>query len=847
MWSRKVTDTIGWVYEGDREKIRKAQDDLDDFYRQDNIDDLEATRDKEKELLDDRIEQIDLYLQALQYKAKEYERILRDQLLMEMMNADSMAEVKDKILLDWDEFNKGCDGSFKNYNGIFTNFMNEYRDNVLELDSIQKQMNDVLSSTLSGLMDTNNQNIQMGINNTSNIANAMGMSEADKQALAAAGRKYTIAQKAYLETNLAQYKQAMEQAHQQAEAIRAKYGYSGGIDGSALIVTDEGLYAQYMGGSGYKEQMETEEDFYNFYSDLFGDFNSAEGDRISDLRNYGNSLTSNYNSINSDGKSYVVGEENNLDDHRSNYYYQSDINDDIISNWLMYMDDANISYDYIIMDFESFIDKYRGMIEEYADLAGSIGNINPGTGGSSGGMEGDDYWMDKMTAADREALQAAGQKYNEALAMYQQTGLQYYKDMMEEAHAEAEAIRNKYGYSGGDDGSEWIPTNYTALSGSTMVGDNKYKGSMSASDQAALSQAGSDYNTYKELYEKTGNTQYKTLMNQAHDRAEEIRSKYGYSGGADGSLLLETTKNNYNQLNTIESERVGAYGSYISSIMGLQNKESSINLSSLSDFQNYISGTSSAYSTKNTLELTANANEAYNVSVHGDNAYEQAGINADIVNDWLMYNNDTQVQYDLVNMQFSDFLSKYAQQIQEYANLQSQLAGIMGGSMEIPGNVISGGANYGSGGSSGGGMKGDSAYSGAMSDYDKTMLSQAGADYNKYKQLYEQTGETKYKDMMNQAHDRAESIRNKYVYSGGVDGSENITIGSSKASTMSTVSALSSSLAMVPSSSSSSSSKKSSSSSKRGSAFEDVSNLPGGSYVQSDGTVYYPSGMMDFN
>ena len=934
-------------------------DEIDDALGEQYLDDLNATKDQEQKILDERLESLDLYIKSLEWKYQEADRIMRDHLLMEMMNLDSMELVHQSILEDWNAFNEYSEGSFKVYDGIFNDFMDSYRDNVLELDSLQKQMNDVLSSTLSGLMDTNNQNIQMGINNTSNIANAMGMSEADKQALAAAGRKYTIAQKAYLETNLAQYKQAMEQAHAEAEAIRAKYGYSGGPDGSALIITDEGLYAQYMGGGGYQEQMKTEEDFYDFYSDLFGDFNDAESDRISDLKGFGSNLSSSYGSINTSGKNYVYGEESNLNGHRSNYYYQSDINDDIISNWLMYMDDANISYDYIIMDFESFIEKYRDMIQEYANLAGSIGDIEIGAGGGTGGslggdFAGDSYWMDKMTEADRKALQAAGQKYNEAQAMYQQTGLQYYKDMMEEAHAEAEAIRNKYGYSGGGDGSEWIPINtysnsygYVAMSGSTMLGDDKYKSSMSASDQAALSKAGSDYTTYQQLYNQTGNSMYKQLMDQAHENAEAIRAKYGYSGGADGSLLIETTKNNYNQLSTIESERVGAYGSYISSIMGLQNKESSLNLSSLSDFQSYISGTGTAYNTKNSLDTMANMNEAYNVSVHGDNAFEQAGINADIVNDWLMYNSDTQVQYDLVNMQFSDFLSKYAQQIQQYANLQAQLSGIMGSGM-MGGGIIGGGGglpDYGGSGtgsvsgsydSSGGNsiMVGDTIHRGEMSEYDQTRLQNAGLKYTAAQEKYLETGEQIYKDMMDAAHEEAESIRNQYGYSGGADGSGYIQLGSSKSSSKSSASGYSASssrasqdiggrssrsintastlstmslgmnsinsslnditdlldngnnsinltansvnmgnvdnisakkvagtgttstyttnnyttssgvsdLISTPSSSGGGSGSKGGSSFSNNKYFEDIFNLTGGSYVQSDGTVYYPEG-----
>ena len=56
-----------------------------------------------------------------------------------------------------------------------------------------------------------------------------------------------------------------------------------------------------------------------------------------------------------------------------------------------------------------------------------------------------------MSQKDKEALDAAGAAYNEAAARGDKAG-------MEAAHAQAESIRNNYGYSGGADGSQYIPT-----------------------------------------------------------------------------------------------------------------------------------------------------------------------------------------------------------------------------------------------------------------------------------------------------------------------------------------------------------------------------------------------------
>ena len=169
LWFEKVTDTIGWVYEGDREKRKDLNDQLDKALDEQYLNDLQDTKDKEQSILDERIKNLDLYIQALQYRNEEADRILRDRLIMEMMNLNNMEDVQDAILEDWNKFNEYSEGSFKYYDGIFNEFMDSYRDNVLELDNIQKQFQEVLSSTMSGILGQNNQNIQMGINNTGNI------------------------------------------------------------------------------------------------------------------------------------------------------------------------------------------------------------------------------------------------------------------------------------------------------------------------------------------------------------------------------------------------------------------------------------------------------------------------------------------------------------------------------------------------------------------------------------------------------------------------------------------------------------------------------------------------------
>lgn len=138
-----------------------------------------------------------------------------------------------------------------------------------------------------------------------------------------------------------------------------------------------------------------------------------------------------------------------------------------------------------------------------------------------------------MTKKDQDALAAAGKAWTEANARGDKAG-------MEAAHKQAESIRAGYGYSGGSDGSQRIPTSSkSSSSGGNKTGGqyvgvgagdqyNRNQVGMTAADQAELSKWGAAYNSAATQEEK----------DHAHKMAEEIRAKYQYSGGGDGSEYL---------------------------------------------------------------------------------------------------------------------------------------------------------------------------------------------------------------------------------------------------------------------------------------------------------------------
>lgn len=151
---RVFREGVGWVYESPRSKQREAQKDLDDFKRQDKIDDLTGTKDAEKEALQERIDNLNLYLKALEWSWNEAERIERDRLLAEMMNIDQslsneeiQKEMRQRIMDDMQNFIEVQNNDYQNYLGIFSSFINSYTQLVLQLAELQRQALSLINSS----------------------------------------------------------------------------------------------------------------------------------------------------------------------------------------------------------------------------------------------------------------------------------------------------------------------------------------------------------------------------------------------------------------------------------------------------------------------------------------------------------------------------------------------------------------------------------------------------------------------------------------------------------------------------------------------------------------------------
>ena len=146
------------MFESNPTKLRQAADDLEDFYRQDKLDDLNNTKDAEQQILQDRIDAWDKYLEQLEWDYKEYERLENERILKELMNANSEEEIRARITADMQKFNSNVQQNYKNYTTIFQdNLLTPYRQANEQLAELRRQRLELLD-TSDFYNKNNNQN-----------------------------------------------------------------------------------------------------------------------------------------------------------------------------------------------------------------------------------------------------------------------------------------------------------------------------------------------------------------------------------------------------------------------------------------------------------------------------------------------------------------------------------------------------------------------------------------------------------------------------------------------------------------------------------------------------------------
>ena len=169
----KVIEKIGWVYESNREKIKQATKDLDDFYRDDALNDLQQTKDKELEVLDERINNWNKYLTALKQRYDAWQVQEEQKLLMELTNVKTEEELYQKILDDMLNYNEKAAGHYDDYIGIFENFLDDYKTNLEKLQELKELEREYM--TPDYYINKNDNNFsdiyEEAIGNTSKVTN----------------------------------------------------------------------------------------------------------------------------------------------------------------------------------------------------------------------------------------------------------------------------------------------------------------------------------------------------------------------------------------------------------------------------------------------------------------------------------------------------------------------------------------------------------------------------------------------------------------------------------------------------------------------------------------------------
>lgn len=168
------------------------------------------------------------------------------------------------------------------------------------------------------------------------------------------------------------------------------------------------------------------------------------------------------------------------------------------------------------------------------DIAGRASWDSGGSGYRANDSSGNDYAsMAGMSELDRAALDAAGKSWNEANAAGDQAG-------MDAAHRQAEAIRNRYGYSGGGDGSQYIPTGTPARDFSYETAPSytsKYQAQIDELTQAILGREPFQYNhledplyqQYQDSYTRAGQRAMQDTLAQVSARTGGLASSYATS------------------------------------------------------------------------------------------------------------------------------------------------------------------------------------------------------------------------------------------------------------------------------------------------------------------------------
>ena len=189
-------------------------------------------------------------------------------------------------------------------------------------------------------------------------------------------------------------------------------------------------------------------------------------------------------------------------------------------------------------------------------ISSSSGSSGAGSSSTTSGMP-DTFEKNFMTSSDYEALKAAGSAYLNATSDAERQA----------AHAQAEAIRAKYNYSGGDDGSQFIPLdekNYTNRAPDFSGQLDQWLDAAKQQQQNQIDYAVNQGVAELERAEEDAQAQFQTQQNQvSEDEAKaldnqalyaEARGDRGGIGQAQYGQIQATALQNRQAINTARTK-----------------------------------------------------------------------------------------------------------------------------------------------------------------------------------------------------------------------------------------------------------------------------------------------------
>lgn len=125
--SRVFREGVGWTYETNRSAVNEAENNLEDYYLEQRISDLETSKDNELETLEDSIQNWQDYIDALEDAYDEANKIRALDLLMAETDTQSRSELYQILLNDQNSYIESFEDGNQKYMGYLRTFYEDVK------------------------------------------------------------------------------------------------------------------------------------------------------------------------------------------------------------------------------------------------------------------------------------------------------------------------------------------------------------------------------------------------------------------------------------------------------------------------------------------------------------------------------------------------------------------------------------------------------------------------------------------------------------------------------------------------------------------------------------------------